>query len=341
VSAASVLRVVAASYALLLIVILLGRWRERRARLSAAFLLTVACYLLLPVLMQRPPTHLARLLFVGSVSAPFAFWLLAREFFDDEFRLRRWQASLLLGLWVTHSIPWSVRVEGLLPALREMTPELVLVAGPRLLSALFALDALYRICAGARADLVESRLRSRYAVLGVAGVYVLLILGGETLLRGSAARVADVANAGGLFLVLFGASVALLRFDSDFLKQERPAAAPALAPQLIEKLVALIEGERIYRKSGLTIGALAARLREPEYRVRQVIHSHLGFRNFNALLNHYRVRDAREALRDAGKSHLGIAEIAFELGYQSLGPFNKAFKELTGQTPTEFRKNQG
>ena len=35
-----------------------------------------------------------------------------------------------------------------------------------------------------------------------------------------------------------------------------------------------------------------------------------------------------------------ILEIAYELGYQSIGPFNKAFKDLKGLTPTAYRKNQ-
>lgn len=32
-----------------------------------------------------------------------------------------------------------------------------------------------------------------------------------------------------------------------------------------------------------------------------------------------------------------VLTLAMELGYGSLGPFNRAFKERTGLTPTEFR----
>jgi AraC-like DNA-binding protein len=35
---------------------------------------------------------------------------------------------------------------------------------------------------------------------------------------------------------------------------------------------------------------------------------------------------------------LGVAEIAYRHGYSSLGPFNRAFKGIVGQTPTEYRK---
>lgn len=63
----------------------------------------------------------------------------------------------------------------------------------------------------------------------------------------------------------------------------------------------------------------------------------LGFRNFNAFLNHRRVQRAQAALSDPGQSHLTVGEIAYALGYRSLGPFNRAFKDSTGETPTEFR----
>ena len=83
---------------------------------------------------------------------------------------------------------------------------------------------------------------------------------------------------------------------------------------------------------------MAERLGEQEYKVRQLINARLGFRNFGAFLNHYRVREARSVLADPGQKQLGVAEVAFRLGYSSLGPFNRAFKEIVGQTPTEFRK---
>jgi AraC-like DNA-binding protein len=36
-----------------------------------------------------------------------------------------------------------------------------------------------------------------------------------------------------------------------------------------------------------------------------------------------------------------IEEIAEQVGYNSKSAFNKAFKNHTGQTPSEYRKNNG
>jgi len=33
-----------------------------------------------------------------------------------------------------------------------------------------------------------------------------------------------------------------------------------------------------------------------------------------------------------------VLTIALDLGYGSLGPFNRAFKEMTGMTPTAYRE---
>jgi AraC-like DNA-binding protein len=84
---------------------------------------------------------------------------------------------------------------------------------------------------------------------------------------------------------------------------------------------------------------LAARLDLPEHRLRQVINEGLGHRNFNAFLNRYRIDEAKAALSDAGQRDVPVLTIAMDAGFQSIGPFNRAFKADTGLTPTEFRRN--
>jgi len=35
--------------------------------------------------------------------------------------------------------------------------------------------------------------------------------------------------------------------------------------------------------------------------------------------------------------NLRVSEIAYEVGFQSLTHFNRVFKKITGQSPTEYR----
>jgi AraC-like DNA-binding protein len=126
-----------------------------------------------------------------------------------------------------------------------------------------------------------------------------------------------------------------------FFNEIQKAKAPSIEdPLLNAKLQSLMEEQKIYKKEGLTIGELAGLMNEQEYRLRKFINGQLGFRNFNDFLNQYRINDACETLSNPAKVRKTILEIAYELGYQSIGPFNKAFKDLKGLTPTAYRKNQ-
>jgi AraC-like DNA-binding protein len=113
----------------------------------------------------------------------------------------------------------------------------------------------------------------------------------------------------------------------------------SIAPILLRRLDNLMTVERVYRLEGLSIGGLAARLDLPEYRLRQVINEGLGYRNFNAFLNRYRIDDAKAALSDQSQRDVQVLTIAMDAGFQSIGPFNRAFKADTGMTPTEFRRH--
>ena len=98
--------------------------------------------------------------------------------------------------------------------------------------------------------------------------------------------------------------------------------------------------ERIYRTEELTVATLAAKLNVPEYRLRRVINQRLGHRNFNAYVNGFRLEDAQAALSNPAKRDLPILTIALDAGFQSIGPFNRAFKAATGVTPGDFRREK-
>jgi AraC-like DNA-binding protein len=56
--------------------------------------------------------------------------------------------------------------------------------------------------------------------------------------------------------------------------------------------------------------------------------------NFVHYIAQTRTEKARELLQD---QHLRISEIAFAVGFQSLSQFNRVFKKLTRQSPSQFR----
>ena len=72
--------------------------------------------------------------------------------------------------------------------------------------------------------------------------------------------------------------------------------------------------------------------------MRSVVNGHLGFRNYTAFVNHFRLREVAARLRSPDDAHLPILTIALEAGYASIGPFNRAFREAYGMTPTDYRR---
>ena len=88
----------------------------------------------------------------------------------------------------------------------------------------------------------------------------------------------------------------------------------------------------------MTITALAEVLGTQEHVLRRVINRGLGFRNFNDFLHAHRLREASARLRDPAARRIPVLTIALEAGYGSIGPFNRAFRERFGMTPTEYRR---
>jgi AraC-like DNA-binding protein len=116
----------------------------------------------------------------------------------------------------------------------------------------------------------------------------------------------------------------------------RPEAlTPADAIELARLRTAIAAG--VCLEPDLSLGTLSERLKLPEHRLRRLINKGLGYRNFAAFLNDHRVSQAKRILADPENSRQHIVAVAFELGYASLAPFNRAFRQLTGMTPSEYR----
>ncbi|WP_395374526.1 helix-turn-helix domain-containing protein [Marinicella sp. W31] len=106
---------------------------------------------------------------------------------------------------------------------------------------------------------------------------------------------------------------------------------------LAQRILMAIKDEALLTRPNLKISDFADQIDEQEYKVTRCITSHLQYRNFNHFLNSYRIEYAKTIFNDPDKRHLTIATIAFDCGFNSLGPFNRAFKQHTGITPREFR----
>ncbi|QMW22492.1 AraC family transcriptional regulator [Sandaracinobacteroides saxicola] len=310
--------------------------RGTTARLGVALALGGVCYVVLIGLpgeamdaWWRVPFHL------GSLVTPGLFWLFAQSWFDDDFRLRPWHGAVLALLMVggasANYCPWMP------PAPFNVFS--VLWHGLGMLLVALGLWAALR---GRDADLVEGRRRMRLLLVSAIGVVILWVVLSELSLDGWPAPVAwRVMNAASLLLLVAVLSAAMLAWrDPALLAAPPPAAEPAVVADdsaLLARLDALMRRELLWRNEGVTMASVAAALGVPEYRLRRAINQGLGARNFNAWLNGYRLAEARAALSDPSQREVPILTIAMDAGFGSLAPFNRAFREAEGCTPSEFR----
>ena len=94
--------------------------------------------------------------------------------------------------------------------------------------------------------------------------------------------------------------------------------------------------DQVWKEEGLTIASLALRVGIPENHLRRLINDCLGYRNFPSYVNAHRIAAAKSRLADPGESRVSISTIAYDIGFASLGPFNRAFKEESGVSPSEW-----
>lgn len=200
-------------------------------------------------------------------------------------------------------------------------------------------------------DLVEARRTLRVPFLALLAVYAAALSGLEIAgYLGLRADWTSLAEAASLAAIALAGAVVFLQarpalFEPPTRATPRAAVpAPAATDSIpardrpaFEALRALVSTEEIWRREGLTIGQLASELGTSEHRLRRLINDALGYRNFPAFLNARRIEAARTALADPARAGETVSEIAFSLGYTSLGPFNRAFKDALGETPTRFR----
>jgi AraC-like DNA-binding protein len=310
-----------------------GPWAPVRWS-GALFSLAAACFALNS---GGPTTEAVRALFAPiwllSLGGTGYFWMFAVTLFEDR--------PFHLGRWAPAAVMTGVGLAGVLIPHR-MTEGVWIVHN--LLEVVLMVHVIGLVWRRRGGDLVEARRALRTPIILLIATYATVLSGFEIAWSfGVRSPVLDLGQAASLAMISLIAASAFLRARPELFQPpaRRPATDDAaIDPQdrpALARLQALMAGDEVWRREGLTIGALAAEVGVPEHRLRRLINGGLGHRNFADFLGARRIEAAKTALADPANARASIAALAFDLGYASLGPFNRAFKDATGQTPTEWR----
>lgn len=105
---------------------------------------------------------------------------------------------------------------------------------------------------------------------------------------------------------------------------------------IAEQLILYFEQHHPWLNPDLNMDALATALKVPKYQLTEVLNTQLG-RNFFQFVNQHRVEAVKKMLADP-KVKYSIEAIGYECGFASKSAFYTVFKQMTRQTPTEYRQ---
>lgn len=319
--------------------------RHLNRLLSLGLILGVAGYLLtsggfdaaMPMALRLPLVMLASLV-------PALFWLFGQALFDDDLH---WRWPYLLPLFFLGLTPlaWLPAPD---PAIPQQTIELL----QHLLAALLTGHVLWLTWRDRHSDLLPKRRWMRLWLGPGIGLYILTILSFEIGYANSPEP--DWLNLLNLLGIALGTLWLSLNLDDllELLTPAKPATVPdspatpsssdTPAPEdpALQRLQQAMLIEQLWRRESLGVADLAQHLGVAEYRLRRLINGALGQRNFNTYLNQFRIEAACSQLADPARRRLPILSIALDVGFASIGPFNRAFKAQQGITPSEFRREK-
>ncbi|MGA1226484.1 MAG: helix-turn-helix domain-containing protein [Tamlana sp.] len=102
------------------------------------------------------------------------------------------------------------------------------------------------------------------------------------------------------------------------------------------KLITLMEKDKIYTDSNLSIQKIAELLHVPRQYISEVLNNYMQT-NFQAFVNSYRIEAFIEALHENKHEHYSLLGIAKDVGFNSKTSFNTSFKKLKNMTPSEYK----
>ena len=107
--------------------------------------------------------------------------------------------------------------------------------------------------------------------------------------------------------------------------------------KLIEVLNQVINIEKIYLISSLTVNQFAHRSRIPRYLLTHYL-NHRYNKTFPEYMNYHRIEEAKRILEEPDNHKFSIEVVAQKCGFKSRSAFYSAFKTQTGVTPAEYVK---
>lgn len=317
--------------------------RDLRNAVSAPYLL-LACMSVTAVFLGFTPDALdlpaGPKLVVRFLDIPHLVlvWLFALSLFQPDFRMRpfHWLVALI---YCTPIFLLRLAQFGWLAPL-----PFVLILIVDLFSVVLMLHLMWVTLRGRADDLNEKRRASRIYFVLVIGFVAITAAVSEVVFVDQWRPYLETAKVLTIWPAivwtcywLFSIELSSISFGTQR-RSALPELQDAQEQALCDRLNQEMTINKAYMEPGLSIASMAQRLNSNPQRVRTVINKLLKFDNFSQFVNHYRIAAIKAALAEDENKNAPILAIAMEHGFNSLSPFNRAFRSIEGITPSEYRR---
>jgi AraC-like DNA-binding protein len=123
-------------------------------------------------------------------------------------------------------------------------------------------------------------------------------------------------------------------------RYERSGLTERQADRLRDALIAMMDKERPWLESELTLADLASRLSTTPHRLSEVLNAQVG-QSFYDFVNGYRVREVQRRITAGDAKQVKMLALALDAGFASKSTFNVVFKKHTNQTPSDYQQAAG
>lgn len=121
-------------------------------------------------------------------------------------------------------------------------------------------------------------------------------------------------------------------------KNTEPAWSNEQLAQAAQVLLAGMEKDRLFLNADLDLTELARATGLPAKLISATLNQHLN-NSFSQFINEYRVTEFKKRILQPDAAELTLAGIAASCGFSSQATFQRIFKQITGVTPTEYKKS--
>jgi len=117
-------------------------------------------------------------------------------------------------------------------------------------------------------------------------------------------------------------------------KYVKSCLTTSYSSELKDRLIYLLETEKVYKHNDINLDFLSEKLDTTRHNTSQVINENFNL-SFFELINTYRIEEALEILNN-NSNNMNIIEVAYAVGFNNKVSFNKSFKKILSQTPSEY-----